>query len=93
MRTPGLRLGLSSYARYRGLRARQAKETTPLKQKKLGWGTRYLSAPKTYSNPNSFQRLVTRSLISGDILISSGQGRVKPSVGHFRVASMPILEP
>jgi hypothetical protein len=26
-------------------------------------------------------------------LISSGQGRVKPSEGHLRVASTPILEP
>src|SRR3989338_9928772 len=43
--------------------------------------------------PYSFQRLSTRAFISGVITMSSGQSRVKPSEGHFRVASMPIFEP
>ena len=46
----------------------------------------------TYS-PACFHSRSTRALTSGDISISPGHGRVKPSVGHFRVASTPILEP
>ncbi len=46
-----------------------------------------------HPSPNSFHRFVTRSFVSGSIVISSGQGRVKPSLGHLRVASTPILEP
>jgi hypothetical protein len=40
-----------------------------------------------------FHNSSTRRLISGDISITSGQGRVKPSPGHLRVASIPIFEP
>src|SRR6185437_6004004 len=51
----------------------------------------------TYSIPNSlhstFHLLSTRALVFASIRISSGQGRVKPSLDHLRVASMPILEP
>ncbi len=50
-----------------------------------------------HSIPNSFASafhlLSTRDFVLASITISSGQGRVKPSVGHLRVASMPILEP
>jgi hypothetical protein len=46
-----------------------------------------------YSSPNSRHRLVTCSLVFSSILISSGHGRVNPSLGHLRVASTPIFEP
>ena len=35
----------------------------------------------------------TRRFTSAGISITSGQGRVNPSPGHFRVASTPIFEP
>ena len=35
----------------------------------------------------------TRRFTSGVISITPGQGRVKPSPGHFRVASIPIFDP
>ena len=47
----------------------------------------------SYSSPNSFQRRLIRCLISSAISTSSGHGRSNPSVGHLRVASMPILLP
>lgn len=40
-----------------------------------------------------FQSAWTRTLVASSITISSGQGRVNPSVAHFRVASIPIFEP
>ncbi len=43
--------------------------------------------------PKLAQRLSTFFLTSGSMTISSGQGRAKPSVGHLRVASIPIFEP
>lgn len=43
--------------------------------------------------PKLFQSAFTRFLVASSIRISSGQGRRNPSEGHFRVASMPILEP
>ena len=46
-----------------------------------------------YSIPRSFHFLSTAALVLSSMRISSGQGRVKPSVGHLRVASIPILEP
>ena len=50
-----------------------------------------------YEIPNSFASafhlLSTRDFVFASIRISSGQGRVKPSVGHLRVASMPIFDP
>jgi hypothetical protein len=46
-----------------------------------------------YSRPSSFHFLSTRALVLSSIRISSGQGRLKPSLGHLRVASMPIFEP
>src|SRR6267142_674845 len=48
---------------------------------------------RSYSIPKSFHFLSTCALVFSSIRISSGQGRVKPSVGHLRVASIPILEP
>jgi hypothetical protein len=47
----------------------------------------------TYSGPNSFHFLSTSALVFSSIWISSGQGRVKPSLGHLLVASMPIFDP
>ena len=46
-----------------------------------------------YLMPAFFQSSSTRFRTSGVILITSGQRRVKPSCGHFFVASTPILEP
>jgi len=46
-----------------------------------------------YQNPYSFHLSSTSFLISGVITTSSGHSRVKPSVFHFFVASMPILPP
>jgi len=46
-----------------------------------------------YSRPNSFHFLFTSALVFSSIRISSGQGRLKPSLAHLRVASMPIFEP
>jgi hypothetical protein len=46
-----------------------------------------------YSIPKSFHFLSTSALVFSSIRISSGQGRLKPSLGHLRVASMPIFEP
>src|SRR6266852_2085075 len=46
-----------------------------------------------YSIPKSFHFWSTSDFVFSSIRISSGQGRVKPSAGHFRVASMPIFEP
>jgi len=45
------------------------------------------------SSPSSFHFLSTSALVFSSIWISSGQGRVKPSLGHLRVASMPIFDP
>ena len=38
-------------------------------------------------------RFVTWAFVFSSIRISSGQGRVNPSLGHLRVASTPIFEP
>ncbi len=50
-----------------------------------------------YSSPNSLARAFhlrsTSAFVLASITISSGQGRVKPSVGHFLVASIPIFDP
>jgi hypothetical protein len=48
---------------------------------------------RSYFSPNSFHFLSTSALVFSSIWISSGQGRVKPSLGHLRVASMPIFDP
>src|ERR1051326_5155777 len=48
---------------------------------------------KPHSIPSSFHFFSTSALVFSSIRISSGQGRVNPSVGHLRVASIPILEP
>ena len=50
------------------------------------------AAPSAYS-PARFHRSSTRRFTSSDMAITPGQGRVKPSSGHLRVASMPTLEP
>src|SRR5581483_9440723 len=49
--------------------------------------------PLPHPSPNSFHRFVTRALVASSMRISSGQWRVKPSVGHLRVASTPIFDP
>ena len=75
----------------------------------LGHSSRFSKHPKVKSDgqecpphtnqsiPNSLARAFhlpsTNALVFASITISSGHGRVKPSVAHFRVASMPILEP
>jgi hypothetical protein len=46
-----------------------------------------------HGRPANFQSSSTRRRTSGDMRMTSGQGRVKPSSGHLRVASMPIFEP
>jgi hypothetical protein len=56
-------------------------------------GVRTTFGGPPYSIPNSFHIRSTFAFTSADILISAGQGRVKPSVGHLRVASIPILGP
>src|ERR1700683_1511858 len=45
------------------------------------------------SSPSSFHFLSTSALVFSSIRISSGQGRVKPSLGHLRVASLAIFDP
>ena len=45
------------------------------------------------STPPLFHNSSTRRFTSSDMRISPGQGRVKPSPGHLRVASTPIFEP
>src|SRR3970282_2085765 len=44
-------------------------------------------------NPSFSHFPSTSALMRGSMRSSSGQGRVKPSVGHLRVASTPIFEP
>jgi hypothetical protein len=50
-----------------------------------------------YSIPNSFTSAFhlpsTCARVLESITISSGHGRVKPSVDHLRVASIPIFDP
>ena len=46
-----------------------------------------------FESPALFHKASTRSFTSGSISITFGQRRVKPSLGHFLVASTPILEP
>jgi hypothetical protein len=46
-----------------------------------------------YFNPAFFHNASTRFCTSSGILITEGQRRVKPSSGHFRVASTPIFDP
>ena len=40
-----------------------------------------------------FQIASTRDFTAGSMVSMAGQGRVKPSAAHLRVASMPILLP
>ena len=50
----------------------------------------------SYSIPNSFANAFhlpsTNAFVFASMTISSGQGRVKPPVGHLRVASISILK-
>src|SRR5215472_2736467 len=48
---------------------------------------------QSQSIPNSFHFLSTSALVLASMRISSGQGRVKPSLAHLRVAPMPIFDP
>ena len=57
-------------------------------KKRLEWGT-----VRLFYSPSLDHIASTLDLVLGSILSMSGQGRVKPSAGHFRVASMPILLP
>ena len=47
----------------------------------------------SYSSPSSFHFLSTNVLVFSSMRISSGQGRLKPSLDHLRVASIPIFDP
>src|SRR5581483_11522463 len=51
----------------------------------------------SYSIPisfaNAFHLLSTKSRVFLSMRISSGHGRVNPSLDHFRVASTPIFDP
>ena len=49
-------------------------------------------APRPYS-PAFFHNSSTRRFTSAFIAITPGHGRVKPSPGHLRVASIPIFDP
>jgi len=42
---------------------------------------------------SAFHLLSTSAFVFASITISSGQGRVNPSLAHLRVASIPIFEP
>src|SRR4051794_40912045 len=44
-------------------------------------------------SPAFFHKSSTRFFTSPLISITPGQGRVKPSLGHLRVASIPIFDP
>ena len=50
------------------------------------------SQPNSH-NPKPIHSASTRAFVASSIRISPGHGLVKPSVGHFRVASTPIFEP
>ena len=45
------------------------------------------------SSPTTPRAHSTHAFVASSISISFGQLRVNPSSGHFRVASIPILEP
>src|SRR5438552_8132716 len=49
------------------------------------------SIPSSFAS--AFHLLSTSDLVFSSIRISSGQDRLKPSLDHLRVASIPILEP
>jgi hypothetical protein len=44
-------------------------------------------------SPSAFHIPATRALVASSIKISSGQGRLNPSLAHFLVASIPIFDP
>jgi len=44
-------------------------------------------------HPTFFHISSTRLFTSADISMTSGHGRVNPSPGHLRVASIPIFDP
>src|SRR5437588_12986636 len=52
---------------------------------------RYHSIPNSLAKAFHFES--TSDFVFASMVISSGQGRAKPSVDHLRVASTPILEP
>jgi len=55
-------------------------------------GRKFCGDGAVYS-PALFHNSSTRFFTSGVISITPGHGRVKPSVAHLRVASIPIFEP
>ena len=63
----------------------------------LLWRWAVQRSSPAHSIPNSFTSfahlLSTSVLVLASMTISSGQGRMKPSLAHLRVASMPIFEP
>jgi hypothetical protein len=48
---------------------------------------------RTRYKPACFHSASTRRFTSVVMRITPGHGRVKPSPGHFRVASTPIFDP
>ena len=56
------------------------------------WNNSKGPSPAPYS-PAFFHNSSTLLFTSPDISITPGHGRVNPSPGHFRVASIPIFDP
>src|SRR5882672_7812003 len=61
----------------------------------LSAGTVILCQQSAHQDPNCklFQMDWIRAFVFSSMRISSGHGLAKPSVGHLRVASIPIFEP
>ena len=79
-----------------GMTARDAKARAKATGKGGSKGKREIAARGGYplrSMPSFFQMLSMRVRVVASMESISGQGRVKPSPAHLRVASMPILEP
>jgi hypothetical protein len=53
----------------------------------------WIFIPAPAQIPRLFHIPSTRAFVFSSIKISSGHGRVNPSVSHFRVASIPIFDP
>jgi hypothetical protein len=77
-----------SYAHREGLSYRG----TSLSYQGAARPANFNGATKPY-RPDFFHNSSTRRFMSAGISITPGQGRVNPSPGHLRVASIPIFEP
>jgi hypothetical protein len=76
----------ASPARAYAMRHRGRPEHSPHKE----WACTQVTE---FYNPACLHNSSTLRSTSGLIAITSGHGRVKPSPGHFRVASIPIFDP